>query len=41
MIRHAIKDLRRRQTEASELGSAITIRYGCHGRSDTLRGRRV
>src|SRR5262245_44383268 len=33
MIRHAIKDLRRRETEAGELGSEITIRYGDHGRS--------
>ena len=43
MIRPAIKDLRRRETEAGELGSEITIRYGDHGRSpnpaDTLHRR--
>jgi hypothetical protein len=30
MIRHAIEDLRRRETEAGQLGSEITIRYGRH-----------
>src|SRR5215510_1871934 len=43
MIRHAIKDLHRRETEAGELGSEITFRYCDHGRSphpaDTLHGR--
>ena len=45
MIRHAIKDLRRRETEAGELGSEIAIGYGGHGRSlnpaDTLHRRLV
>jgi hypothetical protein len=42
MIRHAIKDLHRRQTEAGELRTEIAIGYGGHGRSphpaDTLHG---
>src|SRR5215471_5599898 len=43
MIRHSIKDLCRRETEAGELGSEIRIGYGDHGRSpnpaDTLHRR--
>lgn len=39
MIRHAIKDLRRRETEAGQLGFQITIRYGGHGRSHTQLAR--
>ena len=31
MIRHSIKDLCRRETEADELGSEIRIGYGGHG----------
>ena len=45
MIRQAMKNLRRRQTEADELRTKIAIGYGGQGRSphpaDTLNGCKI